>query len=106
MPVEGSWERQQTPLRRLSPREARLLRWTVLVLALATIAVVTLAITAREAPVPPGCIQVTGGSTMGGANYRRCGADARRWCVEVAGTGDPLSRAVQARCRARPFSRR
>jgi hypothetical protein len=106
MPVEGSWERQQTPLRRLTARELRLLRWTVALLLAATLAAVVLASVVREAPVPPGCIQVTGGSAVGGANFRRCGADARQWCVEVAGKRDPTSLAVQARCRAQALSRR
>lgn len=100
MPVEGHWERQQTPLRRLGRREKRLLQGFLAVLLAATVAVAALSALQKAAPVPAGCIQVTGPSTLGAAVYRECGAAAVRWCREEAGKSDPLARAVQARCPA------
>jgi hypothetical protein len=106
MPVEGQWERQQTPLRRLTRRELRLLQGFVAVLLVAVAASVVLMLTTSDPPVPPNCIQVTGGSAVGGANFRVCGADRAAWCRQVAGREDPTSLAVQKRCVALGLSPR
>lgn len=106
MPVEGQWERQQTPLRRLTRRELRLLQGFVAVLLVAAAAAAAIAFTQSSPPIPRDCIQVTGGSTMGAVNYRVCGADRAAWCRQVAGREDPTSRAVQARCVAAGLSPR
>ena len=106
MPVEGQWERSQTPLRRLSRRELRLVQGFLALLLVAAVASAALVLTASDPPVPPGCIQVTGGSTMGAVNYRVCGEDRAAWCRQMAGRGDPTSLAVQKRCAAEGISRR
>jgi len=106
MPVEGQWERQQTPLRRLTRRELRLLKGFLAVLLVAVAASVALMLTTSDPPVPPDCIQVTGGSTLGAVNYRVCGADRAAWCRQVAGRDDPTSLAVQRRCVAEGISPR
>lgn len=106
MPVEGQWERLQTPLRGLTRRELRLLRGFLAVLLVAVAASAVLMLTTSDPPVPPDCIQVTGGSTMGAVNYRVCGADRAAWCRQVAGREDPTSLAVQKRCVAQGISPR
>jgi len=99
VPLEGHWERRQTPLRRLERRERRLLHGLAAALVAATVAIAIAAALHKDAPVPAGCIQVTAPSTLGAAVYRECGAAAARWCREEAGRSDPLARAVLARCR-------
>ena len=106
MPVEGQWERSQTPLRRLSRRELRLLQGFLAVLLAAVAASGVLVLTTSDPPVPPDCIQVTGGSTLGAVHYRVCGADRAAWCRQVAGRDDPTSVAVQRRCVAEGISPR
>ncbi|HEX4805812.1 MAG TPA: hypothetical protein VFU94_07925 [Conexibacter sp.] len=106
MPVEGQWERSQTPLRRLTRRELRLLQGFLAVLLLAVAASVVLMLTTSAPPVPRDCIQVTGGSAVGAANFRACGAGRAAWCREVAGRDDPTSLAVQKRCVAEGLSPR
>lgn len=106
MPVEGQWERSQTPLRRLTRRELRLLQGFLAALLVTVAATVALALTQSAPAVPPDCIQVTGGSTMGAVNYRVCGADRAAWCRQVASRADPTSRKVAARCRDQGFSPR
>jgi hypothetical protein len=106
VPLEGHWERQQTPLRRLGRRERRLLQAFAGLLVAATIAIALFAALHKDAPVPAGCIQVTAPSTLGAAIYRECGAAAVRWCREEAGRSDPLARAVEARCRTFGLNRR
>jgi hypothetical protein len=99
--VEGHWQRQQTPLRRLTQRERRLLVGFLVALALATAAAVAYAALHRATPLPAGCIEVTAPSTVGAVNVRVCGADAvARFCREQAGKEDPTARAAHARCRA------
>ena len=106
MPVEGQWERSQTPLRSLTRRELRLLQGFLAVLLAAVVASAVLVLTTSDPPVPPDCIQVTGGSTLGAVHYRVCGADRAAWCRQVAGRDDPTSLAVQTRCVAEGISRR
>ncbi len=106
MPVEGQWERQQTPLRRLSRRELRLLRGFLGVLLVTATVSMAIALTQSSPPVPPDCIQVIGGSAVGGANFRVCGTDRATWCRQVAGRADPTSLAIQKRCAALGLSPR
>ncbi len=106
MPVEGQWERQQTPLRRLTRRELRMLQGFVAVLLVAVVASVAIGLSQSTPAVPADCIQVTGGSAVGGANFRVCGADRAAWCRQVAGRDDPTSLKVAARCRALGLSPR
>ena len=106
MPVEGHWERQQTPLRRLSRRELRLLQTVAAVLIAATVAVVLIGALRHDPPVPANCLQVIAPSTVGAVNVRVCGADVGRFCRQQAGRSDTTALAVQARCRARGISLR
>src|SRR6185312_12030084 len=52
MPVEGQWERQQTPLRHLTRRELRLVQGFLAVLLVAAVAGVALAVSQSAPPVP------------------------------------------------------
>jgi hypothetical protein len=104
--VEGHWQRQQTPLRRLTQRERRLLAGFLAALALASAAAVAYAVLHRATPVPAGCIEVTAPSTVGAVNLRVCGpAAVARFCREQAGRDDPTARAAHERCRAYAASR-
>jgi hypothetical protein len=98
--VEGHWQRQQMPLRRLTGRERRVLLWFVAVLAAASVALAAYAVLHRTAPVPAGCIELTAPSTLGATNIRVCGdADVSRFCRQQAVRDDPTARAAQASCR-------
>jgi hypothetical protein len=101
MPLEHHYERQQTPLRRLTSRERTILLVAVLVLAVGGLATVVLgASNGKIAPDHAGCVAVANASTMGGAMQRACGPAARRWCATPeANAGDTYSRTVQAACR-------
>jgi len=81
MPLEGHWERQNTPLRRLTGRERRILAAAAGLIALATVVVVVLALTTSRAAPPPGCVDVTAASTTGAATFRACGEDAKARCA-------------------------
>jgi hypothetical protein len=99
MPLEGHWQRVNTPLRTLTPRERRLVSAAVVLITAAAIAVVLLAASASSAPPRPGCISAIVPGAMGGQPIDACGARARRICRERLGLSDPGSLAVEADCR-------
>ena len=98
MPLEGHWQRQQTPLRRVSRRELRLLAAVASVLALAAAVVLYAALRHEAHHAAAGCVEITAASTTGGATLHACGADAARWCRSEAGHTDTVARAVLTAC--------
>jgi len=99
MPLEGHWQRVNTPLRTLTRRERRLVSAAVALIAAATVALVLLAASASTAPPRPGCIDAIVPGAMGGQPIDACGAAARRLCSERRGQSDPGSLVVEAACR-------
>jgi len=97
MPVEGQWERANTPLGRRD-------KW--LLTALVVLAVVVAAsfggyYALRSSPsADRGCLVTTVASTMGGASLKICGAAAHAYCRSQG----PLSRTIAAACRRRGFA--
>jgi len=80
MPLEGHWERQQTPLRLPTTRGGWALLATAVVLIVATVALLAYAVLdASSKPPAAGCIEVTSGSSTGGADT-------------------PLARALRSQC--------
>jgi hypothetical protein len=100
MPLQGHWERTQTPLRRTTPRDTRLVAGIAALLVVALAVVVYAAVSEDSAKPGPGCIEVTAAHSTGGATVRACGPTAARWCRTMAARDDPLARAVRARCRS------
>jgi hypothetical protein len=98
VPLEGHWQRQQTPLRRVSRRELRLLAAVASVLALAAAVVLYAALHHAAHQAAAGCVEITAASTTGGATLHACGADAARWCRSEAGHTDTVARAVLTAC--------
>jgi hypothetical protein len=100
MPLEGHWKTQNTPLRRLSPRERKVGIAVLVVTLAAMVAVVIAAGTSytRSGPAP-GCIRVVVAGKTGGEVVAACGAEARIACAHSAKFDDPRSRDVVANCR-------
>ena len=99
MPLEGQWERQHTPLRRLGRRELRAVA-VVAVVLLAAAAVAVFAAARHGAPrTADGCLAVTAASSTGGATIHACGVRAAHLCRAQAGRRDPFARSVAAACR-------
>jgi|SRR6266536_6635899 len=99
MPLEGHWERQTTPLRRLSPRE-RVVVIAATVLTLAAVAVLIAAFAGKDqAPPGPGCIRADIAHVMGAEQLNLCGTRARRACANAAGNPDPNAGKIRAACR-------
>jgi hypothetical protein len=100
MPLEGHWERQQTPLRTM---ERRVLAGVAGAIAIAIAVVIIVAITGGASAAKAGCIEVTVPSTTGGASARACGKDAARYCDEQASVTGRDARATQEACRHAGF---
>src|SRR4051812_27842760 len=99
MPLEGHWERQNTPIRQLTRRE-----WVAVligtVLAVAAVVALLVGFGSKSRPAPgPGCIRATISHVMGAEELNACDAHARRICADAAGDGDPNAVAILAACR-------
>jgi hypothetical protein len=99
MPLEGHWQRVNTPLRRLTRRE-RNVAAAASASTLAVCAALVLATLGGSRPAPaPGCIYAIVPGVMGAAPVDACGARARRICASNASLTDPGARAIEASCR-------
>jgi hypothetical protein len=99
MPLEGHWERQNTPLRALSARERRMVVPIALIVVVATLAAVLYLAIGGSSGSAPGCLDLTTPSTMGAGNLHACGHDAARWCRTHSGGGSTFSQDLREQCR-------
>ena len=99
MPLEGHWNRQQTPLRLIPRRERRTLTVIGAVVAAAILALGAYLLFADTSPSGPraGCVNVTGATSTGGAKIHACGRGASRLCA-TTDPNTPLGRALQPQC--------
>jgi hypothetical protein len=97
MPLQGQWERQQSPL---GERQRRTVAIVGGVLA-AALAVVLYFSVVNSGSAGQGCVNITVPSTMGASTMHACGDRARQLCASQAGgdRSDPFVRAAQATCR-------
>jgi hypothetical protein len=100
MPLEGHWQRTNTPLRKLTRRERRVVTWGVLVTAIALLALL-LATAGDSRPGPaPGCIRASIAGRTGAELIQPCGAEAVATCKHAAELdGTPYAESVLAACR-------
>ena len=84
MPLEGHYERQNTPLYKLSPREIKVAFSILIVTVVAMIAVV--AATAGDSNPPPaiGCINPTVAGIVGAETINACGQEAVDICTHAS----------------------
>ena len=99
MPLEGHWERVNTPVRKLSERERRLV-WVVgALVAAATAVAVVVAILTSGSSSTSSCVEVEVPGTMGGGVNRVCGDDAVSFCRAGAPSMGPLRHVALEKCR-------
>lgn len=99
VPLEGQWERQNSPLRGASRREGRALAIVASAFVLAIAVVAYAALQHDSGGRGAGCVNITTPSTTGGASLHACGRAAAGWCRSEAARGDAFARVVQASCR-------
>ena len=103
MPLEGHWARVNTPLRKTTSRERRILWILVAVLAVAAIAGTVVAIGSSSPSTPTGCIRVEIPSTMGASASTICGDKAASFCDSPAMHSAPLNKTALPKCREAGF---
>jgi hypothetical protein len=99
MPLEGHYRRVNTPLRKLTLRERRVVIWGSLVTAIAILALV-LATAGDSRPGPaPGCIRAAIAGRTGAELVHPCGAEAVATCKHASELEGPYSESVLSACR-------
>jgi hypothetical protein len=100
MPLEGHWDRQQTPLRGISARERRVLAVVAALLVALSVALLVHGLASSSSPsASAACVDVTAASTLGGAKVHACGAEATRVCRSAGAGSSPLAVALRPQCR-------
>ena len=85
MPLEGHYERQTTPLYKLSPREIRVAVGIVVVTLVTIVAMVAITGTSNSNPAPAmGCINPTVAGIVGAETLNACGQEAVDICAHAS----------------------
>jgi hypothetical protein len=98
MPLEGHYERQTTPLYKLSSRELKAAFGALIVTLVAMLAIV--AVTAGDSnPAPAqGCINPTVAGVVGAETINACGGKAVDICSHAAGYTGPRAETIIGNC--------
>jgi hypothetical protein len=100
MPLEGHYERQTTPLYKLSPRETKAALATLAVTLVALLGVVIATASDHGSPLRPGCFSASVAGIVGAQTVSACGSEAEARCAHAARFDDPRSRTIVAACEA------
>ena len=108
MPLQGHWDKLNTPLRETTSRERLLVRIVAGILGVAAVATVVVAIVTSDngtsgRALAPGCIRVELPSTMGASASDLCGRTAREFCQSSAAHTEPLNHTALPKCRDAGF---
>jgi hypothetical protein len=99
MPLEGHFDRVNTPLRKLTRRERRVIVWGSLATVVTLLALI-LVTAGNTRPGPaPGCIRASIAGRTGAELVQRCGTEAVATCRQAGGLGGPAGEAILAACR-------
>jgi len=98
MPLEGHYERQTTPLYKLSPREIKIASIALVVTIAAMLGVVFATAGDSNPPTPMGCIHAQTAGIVGAETISGCGAEAEAKCAHAARFDSPQAQTVLAEC--------
>jgi hypothetical protein len=98
MPLEGHYERQTTPLYKLSGREVKAAGIALVVTVAAMLAVVLATVGDSAPPVPQGCMTATVAGIVGAETINPCGREAVATCRHASGFEGPRAETVLASC--------
>jgi|SRR3954447_14622386 len=101
MPLEGHYERQTTPLRKLTPRELKAAFGVLGATLAALAAVVALTLGDSPAPVGAGCIRPTVAGIVGAETINACGSEAVEVCAHAAEFSGARAETIVADCETR-----
>jgi hypothetical protein len=98
MPLEGHFQRVNTPLRRLTSRERNVVIAATLGTAVAILALIV-ATAGDSRPEPAaGCVSAVVAGRVGGEPVNGCGADAKAICARSANYDNPRARTIGEKC--------
>jgi hypothetical protein len=100
MPLEGHYERQTTPLYKLSPRELKAAFGALAVTLIALLIVVLFTVGDSNPPTPMGCISTSVAGVVGAETISGCGSEAEAKCAHAAQFESARSDTVVAECEA------
>jgi hypothetical protein len=98
MPLEGHYERQTTPLYKLSSREIKAALIALVVTVGAMLAVVFFTVGDSNPPTPMGCIHARVAGIVGSETVSGCGTEAQEKCAHAAKFDSPRAETVVANC--------
>ena len=99
MPLEGHYERQNTPLYKLRPREIWVGAGIVAVTLVTIIAMVAVLGASNSNPAPAlGCINPTVAGIVGAETINRCGQEAVDTCSHAAEFTGARAETIVANC--------
>jgi hypothetical protein len=98
MPLEGHFQRVNTPLRRLTKRERNVVVTGVVVTFIALAALILATAGDSQPPPAPGCIRASVAGRTGAELIQACGKEARELCARSAGRDEPQYLAIAASC--------
>jgi hypothetical protein len=101
MPLEGHYERQTTPLYKLTPRELRAAFGVLAVTLAALLVVVLMTVGDSPAPVADGCIKTEVAGIVGAETIAACGQEAVATCAHAAEFSGARAETIVSDCRAR-----
>jgi hypothetical protein len=103
VPLQGHWDRVNTPLRETTGRERLLVRIVLAVVGIAVLAAIVVAIAtgggSNGGGTAEGCVRVDIPSTMGGSTIHACGRRAAEFCSGPIAHHPSLSGVALPRCR-------
>jgi type II secretory pathway component PulM len=100
MPLEGHFERVNTPLRKLTPRERNVV---ISILAVTTVAILALLFVPAHSDrplAPRGCLETYVAGRVGSEPVVGCGAKAESLCARAATFDNQRAATVVAACHA------
>lgn len=100
MPLEGHYERQTTPLYKLSARERRAAFWVLAATLAAMLAVVLFTVSDSNPGPAQGCIRSQVAGIVGAETISACGQEAVQVCTRASGFEGARAETIVADCRA------
>jgi hypothetical protein len=101
MPLEGHYERQTTPLYKLTSRELKAAFGVLAVTLAALLVVILMTVGDSPAPVADGCIKTEVAGIVGAETISACGQEAVETCSHAAEFSGARAETIVSDCRAR-----
>lgn len=100
MPLEGHYERQTTPLRKLTPRELKAAFGTLAVTLFGLFLVILLTVGDKTNPDPAGCTRSHVAGIVGSQTFYACGKEAVAFCSRAEKFSGARSETIVSDCKA------